>query len=60
MLYGYLQGVETEVEAMTTHMVAITGKPELGVEAEGTLTGITSQETRSRMLLRMSKGKFSR
>lgn len=60
MLYGYLQGVETEVEAMTIHMVAITGKSELGVEAEGTLTGITSQETRLRMLLRMSKGKFSR
>lgn len=44
MLYRYLQGIETEVEAMTTHVVAITGNPELGVEPEGTLTGITSQK----------------
>lgn len=48
MLYGYLQGVEMEVEAVTTHVVAITGNPELEVEPEGTLTGITSQEMRLR------------
>lgn len=39
-----LQGVETEMEAVTTHVVAITGKPELGVEPEDVPTAITSQE----------------
>lgn len=37
-----LQGVGTEIEVVTIHVVAITGKPELGIEPEDVPTGITS------------------